>query len=109
MELGVDGVTNSESHAANPLQMAVAMKFGIEAGRLAYQAGRIPKALRHGQQSEMDTNALKASLTDGSSAALAPISRSGGLHEVPVLSNRTNSAPRQAGAQLNAPAASTRT
>ena len=47
MELGVDGVllNSGIAHAANPLQMAVAMKFGIEAGRLAYQAGRIPRKL----------------------------------------------------------------
>jgi len=47
MELGVDGVllNTGIAHAANPLQMALAMKAGIEAGRLAYLAGRIPKKL----------------------------------------------------------------
>jgi thiazole synthase len=47
MELGVDGVllNTGIAHAADPLQMAVAMRSAIEAGRLAYLAGRIPKKL----------------------------------------------------------------
>ncbi|MBI3838609.1 MAG: thiazole synthase [Planctomycetia bacterium] len=47
MELGVDGVllNTGIAHATDPLQMALAMKAGIEAGRLAYLAGRIPKKL----------------------------------------------------------------
>jgi len=47
MELGVDGVllNTGIAHAADPVQMALAMKAGIEAGRLAYLAGRIPKKL----------------------------------------------------------------
>jgi thiazole synthase len=47
MELGVDGVllNTGIAHAADPLAMAVAMKAGVEAGRLAYLAGRIPKKL----------------------------------------------------------------
>ena len=47
MELGVDGVllNTGIAHARDPLQMALAMKAGIEAGRLAYLAGRIPKKL----------------------------------------------------------------
>ncbi len=47
MELGVDGVllNTGIAHAGDPLQMALAMKAGIEAGRLAYLAGRIPKKL----------------------------------------------------------------
>jgi thiazole synthase len=62
MELGVDGVllNSGIAHAANPLQMAVAMKFGIEAGRLAYQAGRIPRKLYATASSpETDTIAPK--------------------------------------------------
>jgi thiazole synthase len=45
--LGVDGVllNTGIAHAADPLQMAVAMRSAIEAGRLAYLAGRIPKKL----------------------------------------------------------------
>ena len=47
MELGVDGVllNTGIAHAADPLNMARAMKAAIEAGRLAYLAGRIPKKL----------------------------------------------------------------
>jgi thiazole synthase len=47
MELGVDGVllNTGIAHAADPLGMARAMKAAIEAGRLAYCAGRIPKKL----------------------------------------------------------------
>jgi thiazole synthase len=47
MELGVDGVllNTGIAHAVDPLQMALAMKAGIEAGRLAYLSGRIPKKL----------------------------------------------------------------
>ncbi len=47
MELGVDGVllNTGIAHAADPLQMALAMKAGIEAGRRAWLAGRIPKKL----------------------------------------------------------------
>jgi thiazole synthase len=47
MELGVDGVllNTGIAHAGDPLQMALAMKAGIEAGRWAYLAGRIPKKL----------------------------------------------------------------
>lgn len=47
MELGVDGVllNTGIAHAQDPLLMAQAMKLGIEAGRAAYLAGRIPKRL----------------------------------------------------------------
>ncbi len=47
MELGVDGVllNTGIAHAQDPLQMARAMKAGLEAGRLAYLSGRIPKKL----------------------------------------------------------------
>jgi thiazole synthase len=47
MELGVDGVllNTGIAHAQDPLRMAQAMKLAIEAGRLAYLAGRIPKRL----------------------------------------------------------------
>jgi thiazole synthase len=31
--------------ARNPIAMARAMKLGVEAGRLAFEAGRIPKKL----------------------------------------------------------------
>jgi thiazole synthase len=45
MELGADGVllNTGVAHAKDPVKMALAMKHAIEAGRLAYQAGRIGK------------------------------------------------------------------
>lgn len=45
MELGCDGVlmNTAIAEAKNPVTMARAMKLAIEAGRLAYLAGRMPK------------------------------------------------------------------
>ncbi|MGM7703404.1 thiazole synthase [Pseudalkalibacillus sp. Hm43] len=45
MELGADGVllNTAVSAAEDPVKMAEAMKLSIEAGRLGYEAGRIPK------------------------------------------------------------------
>lgn len=45
MELGADGVllNTAVSGAKDPVQMAKAMKFAVEAGRLGYLAGRIPE------------------------------------------------------------------
>jgi thiazole synthase len=47
MELGVDGVllNTGIAHAQDPLAMARAMNAACVAGRLAFQAGRIPKKL----------------------------------------------------------------
>jgi len=47
MELGSDGVllNTGIASATNPVQMAHAMRRAIEAGYLAYRAGRIPKKL----------------------------------------------------------------
>jgi thiazole synthase len=47
MELGVDALlmNTAIASAKDPVRMARAMKLGVEAGRLAYQAGRIPKKL----------------------------------------------------------------
>jgi len=47
MELGADGVllNTAIACATEPEKMALAMKLGVEAGRLAYLAGRIPKKL----------------------------------------------------------------
>ncbi len=44
MELGADGVlmNTAIALATDPVAMAGAMKLGVEAGRLAYRAGRIP-------------------------------------------------------------------
>src|SRR5690242_6479644 len=45
MELGCDGVliASAITRAADPERMAVAMALAVEAGRAAYQAGRIPR------------------------------------------------------------------
>jgi thiazole synthase len=47
MELGADGVLMNTgiAEAKDPLAMAEAMKCAVQAGRLAYQAGRIPRKL----------------------------------------------------------------
>jgi len=47
MELGFDGIlmNSAVAQAEHPVMMARAMKLAIEAGRLAYEAGRIPKRL----------------------------------------------------------------
>jgi thiazole synthase len=45
MELGADGVLMNTAIALahDPVAMATAMKLGVEAGRLAYRAGRMPR------------------------------------------------------------------
>ncbi|PWA13331.1 thiazole synthase [Pueribacillus theae] len=45
MELGADGIllNTAVARAKDPVKMAAAMKFAIEAGRLSYLAGRIEK------------------------------------------------------------------
>jgi len=45
MELGADGVLMNTAIAlsSDPVSMALAMKLGVEAGRLAWRAGRIPR------------------------------------------------------------------
>jgi thiazole synthase len=47
MELGADGVLMNTAIAAaeDAVKMALAMKLGVEAGRLAYESGRMPKKL----------------------------------------------------------------
>ncbi|RMF90637.1 MAG: thiazole synthase [Nitrospinota bacterium] len=47
MELGADAVlmNTAIAGAKDPLAMAEAMRYAVEAGRLAYKAGRIPKKL----------------------------------------------------------------
>ncbi|MCR4376477.1 MAG: thiazole synthase [Rhodospirillales bacterium] len=47
MELGCDGVlmNTAIAEAKDPIKMARAMKMAVEAGRLAYLAGRMPKKL----------------------------------------------------------------
>ncbi len=45
MELGCDGVllNTAIAKAGDPVRMAEAMRLGVEAGRAAYQAGRMPR------------------------------------------------------------------
>jgi len=52
MELGCDGVlmNTAIAEAKNPVGMARAMKLAVEAGRLAYLSGRMPKK-RHADPS----------------------------------------------------------
>jgi thiazole synthase len=52
MEIGCDGVllASAVARARDPVKMASAMRAGIEAGRLAYEAGRMPRK-RHAEAS----------------------------------------------------------
>jgi thiazole synthase len=45
LELGCDGVlvNTAIAQAKDPVKMAVAMRYAVQAGRLAYKAGRMPK------------------------------------------------------------------
>jgi thiazole synthase len=56
MELGVDGVlmNTAIAEAKNPLNMAHAMKLAVEAGRLAYLAGRIQRKRYASASSPLD-------------------------------------------------------
>jgi thiazole synthase len=67
MELGADGVlmNTAIALAQDPVSMATAMKLAVEAGRLAYRAGRIPRR----------PYASASSPTDGKIAALAASAR----------------------------------
>lgn len=59
LELGCDAVllNTAVAEAMDPIAMARAMRLAIEAGRLAYRAGRIPK-LRYGQASSPEEGRL---------------------------------------------------
>ena len=56
MELGAEGVllNTGIAGAKDPVKMARAMRYAVDAGRLAYQAGRIPKKLYASASSPMD-------------------------------------------------------
>jgi len=56
MELGCVGVlmNTAIAGAKDPVRMARAMKLGVEAGRLAYEAGRIPRRLYANASSPLD-------------------------------------------------------
>jgi thiazole synthase len=47
MELGADAVllNTAVAGARDPVAMAMAMRYAVDAGRLAYRAGRIPRKL----------------------------------------------------------------
>jgi thiazole synthase len=55
MELGADGVlmNTAIAEAEDAEKMARAMKLGVEAGRLAFEAGRMPKRLYASASSPM--------------------------------------------------------
>jgi thiazole synthase len=56
MELGCDAVlmNTAIAGAKDPLKMARAMKLAVEAGRLSYLAGRIPKRLHASSSSPIE-------------------------------------------------------
>ena len=56
MELGCDGVllNTAIAHATDPVRMAWAMRYATEAGRWAYQSGRIPRKLYASASSPME-------------------------------------------------------
>ena len=56
MELGVDGIlmNTAIAGAKDPLKMSMAMKMAVESGRMAYDAGRIPRKLYASASSPMD-------------------------------------------------------
>jgi len=62
MELGCDGVLMNTAIAAakDPVLMAGAMKKGVEAGREAFLAGRMPKKLYSGSPSSPTTGLIQS-------------------------------------------------
>jgi thiazole synthase len=70
MELGADGVlmNTAIALAEDPVAMATAMKLGVEAGRLAYRAGRIPKRMYASASSPVDGQIATATAAAGSRA-----------------------------------------
>jgi thiazole synthase len=56
MELGCDGVlmNTAIAGAQDPIAMARAMRLAVEAGRLSYKAGRIPRKLYANASSPLD-------------------------------------------------------
>jgi thiazole synthase len=56
MEMGVDGVllNTAIAGAKDPIRMARAMRLGVESGRLAFEAGRIPRKLYATASSPLD-------------------------------------------------------
>ena len=70
MELGADGVLMNTAIALadDPVAMATAMKLAVEAGRLAYRAGRIPKRMYASASSPADGRIATATAAAGSRA-----------------------------------------
>ena len=62
MELGADGVlmNTAIALAQDPVAMARAMKLGVEAGRLAFRAGRIPRKPYASASSPLDGLSIAA-------------------------------------------------
>jgi thiazole synthase len=60
MEIGVDGIllNTAIALAKEPVKMATAMKLAVEAGRLAFESGRMPK-LRYASASSPETGVPK--------------------------------------------------
>ena len=60
MELGCDGVlmNSAIAEANDPIKMARAMRLAIESGRLAYEAGRMPRK-RYADASSPETGLIK--------------------------------------------------
>ncbi|XXM72587.1 thiazole synthase [Lysinibacillus sphaericus] len=56
MELGADGIllNTAVSAAKDPVKMAGAMKLAVQAGRMGFEAGRIPKKLYAAASSPME-------------------------------------------------------
>lgn len=67
MEMGVDAVlvNTAIAQSVNPAQMAEAFKLGVEAGRKAFLAGRIPKS-KQASPSSPTTGVASAAGTSGS-------------------------------------------
>jgi thiazole synthase len=59
MELGCDGVlmASAIARAQDPVRMAAAMRGAVESGRLAYEAGRIPRRLHARASTAMEGRA----------------------------------------------------
>jgi thiazole synthase len=68
MEMGCDGVlmNTAIAGARNPILMAEAMRLGIEAGRKAFLAGRIPKKLYATASSPLEGILGQSNNRDGS-------------------------------------------
>jgi thiazole synthase len=62
MELGADGVlmNTAIAQAGDPVKMARAMRLSVEAGRLAYEAGRIPKKVYASPSSPSEGSVVEA-------------------------------------------------